>query len=54
MKKENILDKMSKENSEKVAEQKAEYFSILDKSIAEAEAGEFITKTINELGAYER
>ena len=35
MKKENILDKISKENSEKVAEQKAEYFSILDKSILE-------------------
>ena len=31
----------------------AEYLSMLDKSMAEAEAGGFITKTIDELGAYE-
>lgn len=32
----------------------AEYLAMLDKSMAEAEAGGFIAKTIDELGAYER
>ena len=31
----------------------AEYLAMLDKSMAEAEAGGFITKTIDELGVYE-
>ena len=31
----------------------AEYLAMLDKSIAEAESGGFVTKTIDELGAYE-
>ena len=35
------------------AKRNAEYIAMLDKSIAEAEAGGFITKTIDELGAYE-
>lgn len=51
---ENILDKTSKESSEKVTEQNAEYIAMLDKSMAEAEAGKFITKTIDELEAYEK
>lgn len=53
MKRENILDKTSKENSEKATEQNAEYLDMLDKSMAEAEAGKFITKTIDELETYE-
>ena len=53
MKRENILDKTSKENSEKATEQNAEYIDMLDKSMAEAEAGKFITKTIDELETYE-
>lgn len=35
------------------AKKNAEYLAMLDKSMAEAEAGGFITKTIDELGAYE-
>lgn len=31
----------------------AEYLAMLDKSMAEAEAGGFITKTMDELGEYE-
>lgn len=31
----------------------AEYLAMLDKSMAEAEAGGFVTKPIEELGAYE-
>ena len=34
-------------------ENNAEYLAMLDKSMAEAEAGGFITKTVDELGAYE-
>ena len=44
MKRENILDKTSKENSEKETGKNTEYFSMLDKSIAEAEAGDFIKR----------
>ena len=51
---ENILDKASKESSEKATEQNAEYIAMLDKSMAEAEAGKFITKTIDELETYEK
>ena len=35
------------------AKRNSEYLAMLDKSMAEAEAGGFITKTIDELGAYE-
>ena len=35
------------------AKRNAEYFAMLDKSMGEAEAGGFITKTIAELGEYE-
>ena len=35
------------------AKRNAEYLAMLDKSIAEAEAGGFITKTIAELEEYE-
>ena len=48
------LDKTLEENSEKVAEQNAEYLAMLDKSMAEAEAGKFVTKTIDELETYEK
>ena len=36
------------------AKRNAEYLAMLDKSRAEAEAGGFISKTIDELGAYEK
>ena len=36
------------------AKKNAEYLAMLDKSMAEAEAGGFVIKTIDELGAYER
>lgn len=36
------------------AKKNAEYLAMLDKSMAEAEAGGFVMKTIDELGAYER
>ena len=32
----------------------AEYLAMLDKSMAEAKSGGFVTKTIDELGEYER
>ena len=35
------------------AKRNAEYLAMLDKSMAEAETGGFITKTVDELGAYE-
>jgi antitoxin YefM len=35
------------------AKRNAEYLAMLDKSMAEAEAGGFIAKTINELESYE-
>lgn len=35
------------------AKRNAEYLAMLDKSMAEAEAGGFITKSIDELGDYE-
>ena len=36
------------------AKKNAEYLAMLDKSMEEAEAGGFVIKTIDELGAYER
>ncbi len=35
------------------AKRNADYLAMLDKSMTEAESGGFITKTIDELGAYE-
>ena len=35
------------------AKKNADYLAMLDKSIAEAEAGGFVTKTIDELENYE-
>ena len=35
------------------AKRNAEYLAMLDKSMTEAEAGGFITKTLDELGDYE-
>ena len=35
------------------AKKNAEYLAMLDKSMAEAEAGGFVVKTIDELGDYE-
>ena len=35
------------------AKKNAEYLAMLDKSMAEAEAGGFITKKVDELGEYE-
>nr|WP_178630103.1 type II toxin-antitoxin system Phd/YefM family antitoxin [uncultured Mediterraneibacter sp.] len=35
------------------AKRNAEYLAMLDNSMAEAEAGGFITKTLDELGDYE-
>jgi len=35
------------------AKRNAEYLAMLDESMAEAKAGGFITKTIDELGEYE-
>lgn len=35
------------------AKRNAEYLAMLDKSMAEAEKGGFVVKTIDELGAYE-
>ena len=35
------------------AKRNADYLAMLDKSMAEAEAGGFITKTVSELEAYE-
>ena len=43
----------SKYNEIMKAKRNAEYLAMLDKSIAEAEAGGFIAKTIDELGEYE-
>ena len=36
------------------AKRNADYLAMLDKSMAEAEAGGFIIKSIDELGAYEK
>lgn len=53
-KNENVVMVSEKEYNELLkAKRNAEYLAMLDKSIAEAEAGGFVAKTIDELGAYE-
>lgn len=53
-KNENIVMMSEAEYNELMkAKKNAEYLVMLDKSMAEAEAGNFIIKTIDELGAYE-
>lgn len=56
-KNENIVMMSESEYNEIMkAKRNAEYLAMLDKSMAEAEAeaGGFITKTVDELGAYEQ
>ena len=54
-KNENIVMMSESEYNEIMkAKRKAQYLAMLDKSMAEAEAGGFITKTVDELGAYEQ
>ena len=49
-----LVDFSEKEYNEMMkAKKNAEYLAMLDKSIAEAEAGGLITKTLDELRAYE-
>ena len=53
-KNENIVMMSESEYNEIMkAKRNAEYLAMLDKSMAEAETGGFITKTIDELGEYE-
>ena len=53
-KNENIVMLSEAENNEMMkAKRNAEYLAMLDKSMAEAEAGGFVTKSIEELEAYE-
>ena len=53
-KNENIVMMSESEYNEIMkAKKNAEYLAMLDKSMAEAEAGGFISKTIDELGEYE-
>ena len=53
-KNENIVMMSESEYNEIMkAKRNAEYLAMLDKSMAEAEAGGFIRKTVDELGAYE-
>lgn len=54
-KNENIVMISEKEYNDLVkAKRNAEYLAMLDKSMAEAEAGGFIVKTMDELRAYEK
>lgn len=54
-KNENIVMLSESEYNEMMkAKKNADYLAMLDKSIAEAQTGGFITKTIDELGAYEK
>jgi antitoxin YefM len=54
-KNENIVMLSEKEyNDLRKAKRNAEYLAMLDKSMAEAEAGNFIVKSIGELEAYEK
>ena len=54
-KNENIIMMSEREYNEIMkAKRNAEYLSMLDKSMAEAEAGGFVSKTIGELEAYEK
>ena len=53
-KNENIVMISESEYNEIIkAKRNAEYLAMLDKSMAEAEAGGFITKKVDELGEYE-
>ena len=53
-KNENVVMLSEKEYNDIIkAKRNAEYLAMLDKSMAEAEAGGFITKTIAELEEYE-
>nr|WP_288547987.1 type II toxin-antitoxin system Phd/YefM family antitoxin [uncultured Blautia sp.] len=53
-KNENVVMISEKEYNEMMkAKKNAEYLAMLDKSMAEAEAGGLITKTLDELRAYE-
>ena len=53
-KNENIVMMSESEYNEIMkAKRNADYLAMLDKSMAEAEAGGFITKTVSELEAYE-
>ena len=53
-KNENIVMLSEAEYNEMMkAKRNAEYLAMLDKSMAEAEAGGFVTKSIEELEAYE-
>ncbi len=54
-KNENVVILSEREYNEMLkAKRNAEYLAMLDKSIAEAEAGNFIAKNIDDLGAYEQ
>lgn len=54
-KNENIVMISEKEYNDLMkAKRNAEYLAMLDKSMAEAESGGFITKTMDELRAYEK
>ena len=48
-----VMMSESEYNALMKAKRNAEYLAMLDKSMAEAKAGGFITKTIDELGEYE-
>ena len=48
-----VIISLEKYNQLEKAARNAEYLAMLDKSMAEAEAGGFITKTIAELEEYE-
>ena len=53
-KNENVVMMSEKEYNEIMkAKRNADYFAMIDKSMAEAEAGGFITKTIAELESFE-
>jgi antitoxin YefM len=53
-KNENVVMLSEYEYNEMIkAKKNAEYLAMIDKSMEEAKAGGFITKTIEELGAYE-
>lgn len=53
-KNENIVMMSESEYNEIIkAKRNEEYLAMLDKSMAEAEAGGFITKKVDELGEYE-
>lgn len=53
-KNENIVMISESEYNEMMkAKRNAEYLAMLDKSMAEADAGDFIVKSIDELGTYE-